>query len=183
MNEKGFFTILGICLLLIISLLIMTVQETEKNYSYDAKNFQTELELQNAADSSIIEAAEKIRLNPNLLKKPTSTEILLGRKYYQRKISVSQPKKSERLKHISVEVYGERGTIEQYLRNYQGEENYKDEKISVEDKTGIILISAASGEEKIFGTKKFRSSIAIIFDDDENIIYFLNKAERGNLKT
>lgn len=187
MNEKGFFIIIGLGFLMIIFLSAKIVQETEKNYAYDAINFQSELELQNIADGSLVEAAEKIRLNPNKLTEPSSTELLLNRRYSQRKISVSSPPNSERFKNISVEVYGERGKIDFYNRNYSAEDDYtggagyKDATLNSQ-KTGIILISVASGEEKATKIKKFRKSLAYILDDEENIVHFMNKAERGNLK-
>ena len=173
---------MGLCLLLIISLAAMTIKDTEKNFAYDVANFQTELELQNAADSALIEAAEKIRLNPDELTKPTATENMLARNFWQRKISVSTPANSDRIKNISVEVYGERGKIAQFLRNYAGEEDYNDIDLNLAS-DGIILISVASGEEKITGAKKFRRALAYILDDEKNIINFMNDAERGNLKT
>lgn len=193
MNEKGFFNLIGLCFLLIISLFVVGIQETENNYSYGAINFQTELELQNAADGAVYEAAEKIRLNPDELIEPTSVEILLSRNngYGQRKISVSQPEKSERLENISVEVFGERlskTTIDRYERIYSAEDDYtggagyKDTDLN-DKKHGIILIGVAKGEEKFTKTKKFRRTLAYILDDDEkNIIHFLNKAERGKLR-
>ena len=182
MNEHGFFNIVALCLLLVIALSVKSVQEAEKNFSYGASNFQTEIELQNAADSALIEAAEKIHSGEIIVEPPTSTEMIMNRKYRQRKISVNQPATSERLGNIKVEVYGERGNVTKYIRNYSGEENYKD--ISVGNVgQGVILISVASCEDKIIGIKKFRRTLAYILDDDKFTIYFMNDAERGAVKT
>lgn len=189
MNEKGFFTITAICLLLMITLSVKTVQETERNFSYEAKNFQIELELQNAADSGIYEAVEKIQNGTVKINFPTEVDMILNRKYRQKKISVIQPE------NISVEVYAERGKIEEYERKYSAEDDYtggkgyKDEFLNTTH-DGIILIAAASVEDKTTNTKKFRRSLAYIFHEDglneeekykKNIVHFMNKAERGGL--
>ena len=184
MNEKGFFTVAALGLLLMITLAIKTVQESETNYSYGAINFQTESELQNAADSGIFEAVEKIQSGSIIIPEPVTT--YLNRREKQHKISVNQPEKSDRFKNISVEVYAERGTVEIYRRVYSAEDDYtggkgyKDENLN-SDKKGIILISVASGEIQTDTIKKYRRSLAYILDDEINIVYFMNSAERGSL--
>lgn len=185
MNEKGFFTIIALALLLVIVLLIKTVQETENNYAYGAMSFEIESELQNAADGGIFEAVEKVQSGSVVINPPTEVELILPRQNWQRKISVTQPQKSDRFKNISVVVYAERGKIEKYSRKYSAEDNftggkgYKDEKLNFE-KDGVIFISVAEGEENITGTKKFSKSLAYILDDEKNI-YFMSEAERGSL--
>ena len=67
MNEHGFFTMIGLCFLLMATICVLNIQESGKIFSYDTANFQAESELQNIADSALIEAAEKIRLQPDLL--------------------------------------------------------------------------------------------------------------------
>ena len=187
MSEKGFFTIVALGLLLLITISIKTVQESETNYSYGATNFQMESELQNAADGGIFEAAEKIQNGSVIIPKPVLP--YARRKEIQHKISVTQPEKPDDLKNISLEVYAERGTIERYRRISSKEDDeavklgvrgYKDKNLNF-DKPGVILISVASGEMKANGIKKFRRSIAYILDDEKNIIYFMNSAERGLL--
>ena len=208
MNERGFFSVVGLCLLLVITLSIIAIQDTEKNYSYLASDFQEELELQNAAESGLIEAVEKIQSGNTVVEPPNDVERIQNRRYWQRKIFVNQPDDSDRLKNISVEVYGEQGTISMYYRDYSAEDDdtgryldYKDmpykkkfvssDGVSGEkqDWNGIILISVASGETNS-GIKKFRRSLAYIFfnDTDVNekekfIIHFMTDAERGKLKT
>lgn len=183
-NECGFFTITALCLLLIISLSITTIQHSEKIYSYDVTSFQAETELQNAADSGLIEAAEKVRLNAELIKDyPT---IFYNRSQRQYSVPVSQLN-SERLGNIKIEVYGERGTIEKYLRDYSTEDEttsagYIDKNLN-SDSPGIILISVASCENKITGKKMYARSLAYISDDEQNILHFMNHAERGKLNT
>lgn len=207
MNERGFFSIVGLCLMLVITLSIMAIQGMEKNYSYLASDFQVEFELQNAADSGLIEAVEKIQSGEVIVNPPNETEYIQNRRHWQRKISVSQPSDTDRLKNISVEVYGEQEKISMYERIYSFEDDYtgtnfpyrdiaykrkfSNGEISGEkqDWNGIILISVASGENDL-GMKKFRRSLAYIFfnedgasDEDKFIIHFMNNAERGGLKT
>lgn len=183
MNEKGFFTVIALVLLLVIVLFVKTIQETEKNYSDGAKAFQIDSELQNIADGGIYDAAEKIQSKIVTVPNPSTT--YANRRENQHKISVTQPKISDRFKNISVTVYAERGKIEIYERNYSAEDNYtggkgyKDKR--KDEESGVILISVASGEEKITGAKKFRRSLAYILDDDKKNIFFMTDAERGAL--
>ena len=60
-SERGFFTLIGICILLIAAIFVKGIQESELNYAYIAGNFKTETELQNAADSALIEAIDLIK--------------------------------------------------------------------------------------------------------------------------
>ena len=53
MNEKGFATILGLCLILAIALVVKGIQESEGNHVYATTDFQTEYDLQNAAEVGI----------------------------------------------------------------------------------------------------------------------------------
>lgn len=184
MNEKGFFTVIALGLLLVIVLFVKTIQETEKNYSDGATAFQIDSELQNIADGGIYDAAEKIQSKIVTVPNPSTT--YANRRENQHKISVTQPKISDRFKNISVTVFAERGKIERYERDYSAEDNYtggkgyKDEDLNFK-KDGVILISVASGEEKITGAKKFRRSLAYILDDDKKNIFFMTDAERGAL--
>ena len=60
MNERGFFTLTGICFLIVASILVIGLQETSRNYINVSDSFKTETELQNIADSALIVAIEKI---------------------------------------------------------------------------------------------------------------------------
>ena len=177
MNEHGFFTMIGLCFLLMATICVLNIQESGKIFAYDTANFQAELELQNIADSALIEAAEKIRLQPDLLPQA----IFLVQSSNQYNISVSNNYTSDLLKNISVEVYGERGKIYQGTRKYKSVgppedkiDQYKDQDGKNKDvkDEGIILISVASCDGKIFEGKIFRRSFAYILDD--NIIHYMN---------
>ena len=168
MNEHGFFTIVGLCLLLVISLAIRTIQDTEKNYSYGAAGFQAECELQNAADGGLAEAVKKIQENPEIV--PDKPQFYSNRRQRQYHISVSNPEDGEVMKNISVEVYGERCEIHQATRKYNSAGKITDtldkDKSGAEiRRKGIVIISVASGEGS-FGDKKYRRALAFILEDD-----------------
>ena len=61
MNQKGFATTLGLCLILAIVLVVKGIQESEINHSYETTDFQTEYDLQNAAEIGIHMAAAKVK--------------------------------------------------------------------------------------------------------------------------
>ncbi len=165
-DQRGFFTVIGLCFLLAVSICVKNIQESQKIYSFSAADFQAEQELQNVADSALIEAAEKIKLDPNLL--PKLTNYLGNRASCQYQISVNQPKESPRLGKISVRVYGERGNIHSEL----GKES--DAMISLKNRDGIILLSVASSPSRIYDRKIYRRSLAFVEDDSPEKIYFLN---------
>lgn len=160
MNERGFFSVVGLCLLLVITLSIMAIQDTEKNYSYLASDFQEEFELKSAAESGLFEAAKKIQQNPELV--PDAPEMYANRRERQYPVSVSQPENFERFKNISVEVYGEFGNIHSEI-GATVPDNIATYLDGGTDKNGIILISVASGENKA-GIKKFHRSLAYILE-------------------
>ena len=162
----------------------MAIQDMEKNYSYLASDFQEEFELQNAAESGLIEAAEKIQRGEIIVEPPSDVERVQGRRYWQRKISVNPPANSERFKNISVEVYGENGDIYQVTRKYSSRGKITD-TLDKDDfgaqivNKGIVLISVASGENNS-GVKKFWRSLAYILEsDDYKKIYFMDTLSGG----
>ena len=174
MNERGFFSIVGLCLLLVITLSIMAIQETEKNYSYLASDFQEEFELKSMAERGLFEAAKKIQNNPALV--PDAPEMYANRRERQYPVSVSQPSKTDRFKNISVEVYGENGNIHSEDSPTVPENISKilSDLYGKEDERGIILISVASGENNA-GVKKFCRALAYILEkDDYKKIYFMD---------
>ena len=182
MNERGFFSIIGLCLLLVITLSIMAIQGTEKNYSYLASDFQEELELQNAAESGLIEAVKLVQDNPKII--PDKPEVYANRRERQYSVKVSPPTSSERFKNISVEVYGENGDIYQATRKYSSRGKItdtldKDDSGKEITYKGIVIISVASGENNS-GVKKFRRSLAYILESDGyKKIYFMDALSGG----
>lgn len=172
MNERGIFTIIGIGFLLLATICIKGIKDFGKIYALDTASFQIENELKNVSENALLEAYEIVKNNPEILPKFT-----LGLpSEFQKKILVSQPKNSERLENISVEVYGERGDIYQGRKifNYGGKFTIKMDK-NDEDKDlhfeGIVLMSVASCEEKIFGGKIYKKTFAYIPENEEKIYY------------
>ena len=57
MNERGFFTVAALVMLLIIAIIFRGAQELEMNHAYETADYQAGYELQNAADSALNESA------------------------------------------------------------------------------------------------------------------------------
>ena len=200
MNEKGFFTLIGLCFLLVAALLVRGVQESEKNYSNITTDFHTEVDLQNVADSALIEAVDLIKRNqeaiangeqiPEILPKPSS----VSEEQTAQKITITGNYDAD------VEVYAryawypvdKRGDIFFNERKYT-QDGYNDENFKKDDNNkeltniGIALISVASRE--IDGNKFYRRAIGyFLTDGDENnldkakkpkeYIYFMNSLDK-----
>ena len=168
MDERGFFTLIGICFLIVAMFLVKGLQESAGNYFDITSDFKTEIELQNIADSALIEAVEIIK-SPDFERGETSNFV---RRYNQHKI----------IDDTNVEVFYEYGIT--FLGNkpniYFMRKIYPSEEIVTTGKPnrkGYLLISVASRDGK-FG-KVYRRSLAYILEDDEGKlddkkIYFMN---------
>ena len=170
MRQKGFATILSLCLILVIALIVKGIQESETNHAREVLNFETEQALQSAAESGIFEAAEKIRIAdenfdktsdyylPYIKGKPTIKKTLPvdGKKFHHGEQEIS----------INVEVWGERGEI--YF--CPEDKNYVYEG---ESKVGVYLMSRATIEEGFFGEKIYRRAYAYFLDEDNTKINFM----------
>lgn len=55
MNERGLFSAIGICLLLVSAIFIKGIQEFEANYSRGVATYQAEHILQNLAEKNLVE--------------------------------------------------------------------------------------------------------------------------------
>ena len=146
MRQKGFATIFGLCLMLVVALIVKGIQEAEANHAREVVNFETEQALQLAAESAIVEAAESVRNGVTTL--PISNGV---RKYSQRPIPVGEPKN----KKISVEVWGERGKI--YVNNLA--------------KDGVYFMSRATIDGGFFGEKIYRRAFAYVLSTKHGNIY------------
>ena len=181
MNERGFFTIVGLCLLLVAAIFIKGVHEFEANYARGITNFQAEHELQNAADSALITAIET---------KSTATQNFT----------------SEKFGNISVEIRCEQISdsegvfIRRFERRYLSANKIQDTPLNENNtrdigtkespadttpewlKQGKIWIGVASCDSPFIAGKMYRRAFAYILDDDpetEEIdesatIHFLN---------
>lgn len=189
MNEKGFFTVIGICFLLVAAILVKGVQESEKNYSLVTQDFQTGVELQNIADSALIEAVELIKKNredianglevDELVPKPPAV-YNLSHQDKQHKINLNGNYDAD------VEVYAEYGidTLNNgigniwFMKRTYSSSSYNDDFVKVGNdnlrKKGIILISVASRE--IDNVKVYRRTMGYFFTDEDTDgkIYFMN---------
>ena len=174
MNERGFFTLTGLCILLVVVLFVRSAAESETNYSYEVADFQTEYELQNIADGALVEAIEKVRAGDVILKENEG----VPNKDRQYLIAVTAQKKSSRLGNVTVKVWGEYGKIYTATRKYKSggkiEDVYeKDDKGRMTERKGKIFISVAQCDYDRMGGKIYRRSLAYVEDDDEDTIHFL----------
>ncbi len=178
MNQKGFATIFGLVMILVIALIVKGIQEAEANHAREVFNFQMEQRLQHAAESSLIEAAEKVRLNPELL--PYSKA-----QASDKKVIISTTKNfkiNDRSIEIEIEVRGERGKIYHYGinnlgntylvyfpiydadGNKTGEQNYRD---------GVYLMSRAALKSDFTGENIYRRAYGYFLENAPLEIYFM----------
>lgn len=189
MNERGFFTVIGICFLLVAAILVKGVQESERNYVDITRNFKDETDLQNIADSALIEAVDIIKSNKIPLK--DFVRSLVPRSLNQHEIPLNNSYNADVKVFYEYGKYTDNnkdvGNIWFITRTYTPK-GYKDSDFKkIGDKylrnKGVILISVASRE--IDGNKVYRRALGyILTDGDEketdkedklkNYIYFMN---------
>ena len=123
MNEKGFATIFGLCLILSIALFVKGIQESEGNHAYQTTDFQAEFDLQNAAESGIYISAKIVHENPNILpvcKDPYANDPRKKLHYAFDPVTINSSSGN-----IKVQVWGERVVIKPYDINYSKKTNGK----------------------------------------------------------
>jgi len=151
MNQKGFATIFGLCLMLAFVLVVKGIQEMGVNDAKEWEDFQTEFDLQNAADVGIYMAAAKVEKNPELL--PLNPDPYINyRKNYRRDLI------SKTIESISVKVSGERIGVYNFQELYPSYE--KEDKGATSDV--YILFSRAEIENKRIGGKSYRRAFAYV---------------------
>lgn len=202
MNEKGFATILGLCLLLAIALVVKGIQESEGNHAYETTDFQTELDLQNAAEVGIYKAVKMVRDNPNLLPVCKDVYAVNPRKSTQKKIITATEIPTLNDPKIIVDVWAERVIIKPYEVNYARKKNNKYIAypfIDAENKNlgwkGYVFFSVAKPELKSSrtGGKLYRRAFAYVvesaiketggdveendldIEDKKSLIHFMNE--------
>lgn len=164
MNEKGFATIFGLCLILVFALIVKGIQESETNHAYETANFQAEIELQNAAESALVEVADSVLSGAEILPvKPKYPS--RQRSYYQREFTLD--KTTETLGDITVSVWGEDATLMPYKVNH----STKIAKRSAADKTVYIFFSMAQANHN--GRQLYRRAFAYV-DKDSGTIHFMD---------
>ena len=151
LNERGFFTIVGLCLLLITTIFIKGVHEFETNYARGITNFLIEHKLQNLADSYLIETFEKYNGAEDNL---NITENLGN---------------IDELKNVAVEIrYAPKQNIKIENGSYTNFEN-----LPVNSK-GTVIVIVASCDSPFIAGKMYRRAFAYILDDAPTTIHYLN---------
>ena len=178
MNQRGFATVLSLCLILVIALIVRGINAAEKNHAYETMNFSAEIELQNAAESAICAAIAQVNSGVTL---PEKNSQFVKRQDYQSQFPAIK-KNSARLGTIIVETWGENmQTIQSYKVSYNVEDD--DEKALTENiakkklgrkkqeviSSGKFFFSVAQATNPITGEKMFRRAAAYITDNDATI--------------
>lgn len=183
MNQKGFATILGLCLILAITLVVKGIQESEGNHSYETTDFQTEYDLQNAAEIGIYTAAKIVKANPNIL--PFNREMNL-RGDYQRKFTRTTIKTLSGSK-IYVDVWGERMLIVPYEVDYAPNPdvaNKINDGKTIEQRKCYGFFSKAEFTSQRTGGKLYRRAFGyVLLEEDDTsdwTLHFLNVADKNN---
>ena len=152
MNERGFFTIIGLCLLIIAAVSIKGVNEFETNYSRGVKNFQIEHKLQNLAESFLAEEIENILADENY-----STSKSFG--------------EYDGLKNCDVQLKAKNTYLKNFIRVYSSGSNYKDIDAGETPKNAIVILSVASCDSPFIDGKMYRRALAYI--DETKTIHFM----------
>ena len=185
MNEKGFATIFGLCLILITALMVKGIQEAEMNHSYEMTDFQIEFDLQNAADSGIYMAAEEVHKNPLTLNMEYDQSNTTRKKYQFNVIHKT-------IGSIQVDVWAERLILKPYEVVY-GDKNdaengkatayWVDDGKNDNDRKVYTFFSKAEVTGKRISGKLYRRSFAYVEIDGEGnsktTIYFMDIASRN----
>lgn len=158
-SERGFFTLIGICILLVAAIFVKGIQESELNYAYIADNFKIETELQNAADSALFEAVDLIK-NKTVTLEPANW---MNHSQNQHKLF------EKNVDGIRVEVWYEygKGRVAFKQRSYTAK---KDNSTGEPNKSGVILMSVASRDSDVINGKIFGRAIGYIFTDGDELI-------------
>ena len=155
MNERGFVTIFALCLILVVALVVKGVQEFDTNRNYAAADFQTEFDLQSAADGGIYMAAELVRSG----KKNLPVHASEGARRENQIPLVTNHTVKTLYGTIRVDVWGERLRIQDYERLYP---SYKKSPRG-DVKYGYALFSVAEIDSERFG-KMYRRAFAYVID-------------------
>lgn len=172
MSEKGFATIFGLCLILVFALIVKGIQAAETNHAHETENLQAEFELQNAADSALVESADKVLSGSITL--PDKNPYLSRKKSQYRFATIT--KTSKHFGKITVDVWGEKITIQPYEVNHAT----KTASRSDADKPSYIFFSVATGD--IRGEKIYRRAFAYVEQGDETIHFMTLRASDYTFK-
>lgn len=175
--EKGFATILGLCLILVIALVVKGIQAAETNHAYETADFQAEFELQNAADSAIYAAVDKVLVakenGEEILPVNNTPGIANSRQNNQRKL-ITTTTTSEHFGKITVRAYGEQINIHPYQVSYKGDNDNVANKLNPDDLLpSYVFYSVAQATSKHTGKKIYRRAFAYVLRDGDATIHFM----------
>ena len=169
MRQKGFATIFGLCLILVIAIIVKGIQEAENYNAREVVNFYLEQQLQNVAESGIYRAIEIARKDKDHSILPEAGTWNNGvRDDGKRKILIETKPVAhgESTIDILVEVWGNRGKI--YPLDKNGNEK------SGEERDGVYFMACASTDSIFFRGKNDRRAYAYVLDDDSyKVVHFM----------
>jgi len=185
MNQKGFATILGLCLIMAIALCVKGIQEAETNHIYETMDFQTEIDLQNAAENGIYAAAEKV--HRKLAMDKNYLPLIKNSTRSNHQVNVISTTQKTSSGDISVNVWAERVLIFPYEVNYSMiVSGNKTKAIRVNDgktkreREVYTLSSSAEVDSERIGRKLSRHAFAyvelIAEDKSDTTVHFMNNA-------
>lgn len=166
MNEKGFTTIFGLCLLLALALVVQGIQTEQMNQLYETAYCQAEFDLQNAADSGIYAAVDKV-LAGEVALPAKRMPYRHSRREYQHDFDTIT-KTSKYLGTITVKTWGEQVNLNHYNELYP---SYKRRAKGVEK--AYIFFSMATAEDKHTGGQVYRCACAYILASGDQTIHFM----------
>lgn len=174
MNQRGFATILGLCLILIVALIASGINAAEMNHAYETADFGAEFELQNAADSAIYAAADKVLSGDVTLPVNENTGYAGNtRDKFQVKL-ITTTATSEQLGTITTEAYGEIINVQHYRVSYGGEDGTDASKNNVANLRGTnanayVFFSVAQATHPRTNIKIYRRAFAYVVQGDAAI--------------
>ena len=172
MNERGFSTLIGICSLLVASILVIGLQETSRNYINVADDFKNEADLKNISDSALIEAVEIIKSPEFELKKPDDSI----RRNNQHPIPLNNSYDADVtvLYEYGIDYFYKKPNIIFMKRKYESNGEHNDVSTGEPNEEGVILISVASRKIDDDTTIYRRSMAYVLKNDNYKTIYFMN---------
>ena len=186
-DAKGFATIFGLCLILVVALVVKGIQAAETNHGYETADFQAEFELQNAADSAIVAALDKVLLakenGVELLHDNSNYEYGYNRQKVQVKLLQEPPRESAHLENFTVEVYGERINVHPHKVSYGAEGEDSDSSTKNKAKPlkpdrvipSYFFFSIAQATNKHTGGKIYHRATAYVEVNDTATIHFMEQ--------
>lgn len=159
-------------MILVIALIVKGIQEAEMNHAYETTDFQAEFDLQNAADSALVEtvdaAVELINAGDTRF---IDRGIYFGRSQSQYQFPAIT-KTSERLGKITVTVWCEETIIQPYKVKYKSSGNVAEKDKERNAEYGYFFFSRA--EATITGGKIYRRAAAyVLASENYKTIHFV----------